>query len=180
MQAGISLIGFVSFSCGLPHLLNHTEIHSCVNQGVPHYGALMMKAMIKHVASATGLSPKRAENALGIVLNASERQGSVFVAQLYKKLPGAKALSAKAGKASGAATGELARLIEQTPGGRMAVATGMIRNLQKAGLGHNEISGIFPAVSSYCEEAFGLKGFGHLGDLLGTRGADAATDTAVA
>ncbi len=139
-----------------------------------------MKAMIKHVATATGLSLKCAENALGIVLNASDRQGSVFVAQLYKKLPAARSLATRAGKATGAATGELARLIEQTPGGRMAVATGMIRNLQKAGLGHAEISGLFPAISSFCEDTFGLTGFGHLGDLLGTRGPDAATDTAVA
>ena len=140
----------------------------------------MTKDMIKHVAKATGMPQKRARTALGIVLNASERQGSAFVAELYERLPGARTMAAQAGDTTGAATGEIARLIEQTPGGRMAVATNMIRNLQKAGLGHTEIAAIFPAVSSYCETNFGLNGFGHLGDLLGSRGTETSSRTAVA
>lgn len=140
----------------------------------------MIKDMIKHVAKATGMTQKSAQTAIGIVLNASERQGSTFVTELYEKMPGARTIAAKAGDDTGAATGEIARLIEQTPGGRMAVATGMIRNLQKAGLGHSEIAGVFPAVSSFCEENFGLTGFGHLGDLLGSRGATTKSGYAVA
>lgn len=132
----------------------------------------MLKDLVKAVSSETGMTQKATRNALGIVLNASERQGSVFTTELYKKIPGARTLAAKAGDETGAATGVIARLIEQTPGGRMAVATTMIRNLQKAGLGHNEIAGIFPAVSQFCETKYGLKGFAHLGDLLGS--ADAA------
>lgn len=127
----------------------------------------MMKDLIKHVSNCTGMSQKDARSALGIVLNATERQGSTFTTALYKKMPGARTLAAKLGDETGAATGEIARLIEQTPGGRMAVATTMIRNLQKMGLGHSEIAGIFPAVSTFCETNYGLKGFGHLGDLLG-------------
>ncbi|MAP94514.1 MAG: hypothetical protein CMK07_06135 [Ponticaulis sp.] len=140
----------------------------------------MIKDMIKHVAKATGLSHKDARTALGIVLNASERQGSPFMAELYKKMPGARTLASRAGADTGAATGVIARLIEQTPGGRMAVATGMIRNLQRAGLGHTEIAGIFPAVSSYCEKKYALRGFGHLGDLLGNGVAQQRDDYAVA
>ena len=140
----------------------------------------MMKALIKHISSRTGLSQKDSRVALGIVLNATERQGSAFTTALYKKMPGARTLSAKTGDETGAATGVIARLIEQTPGGRMAVATSMIRNLQKAGLGHSEIAGIFPAVSSFCEEKYGLKGFGHLGDLLGNGKADTRDSSAVA
>ena len=139
-----------------------------------------MKDMIKHVAKATDMPHKRARAALGIVLNATERQGSPFVSALYKKVPAAQKLAQKAGAETGAATGEIARLIEQTPGGRMAVATGMIRNLQKMGLGHSEISGMFPAISAYCEKAYGLTGFGHLGDLLGTRKPEGTSGTAVA
>lgn len=127
----------------------------------------MMKDLIKHVSKATGLSQKEARVALGIVLNATERQGSAFTTALYKKMPGARTLSARIGDETGAASGVIARLIEQTPGGRMSVATNMIRNLQKKGLGHTEIAAIFPAISSFCEERYGLKGFGHLGDLLG-------------
>ncbi|MAK62537.1 MAG: hypothetical protein CMK09_16325 [Ponticaulis sp.] len=140
----------------------------------------MMKDFVKHVAKSTGMSQKDSRVALGIVLNASERQGSEFTTELYKKMPGARTLSAKMGDETGAATGVIARLIEQTPGGRMAVATTMIRNLQKAGLGHAQIAGIFPAVSSFCEEKYGLKGFGHLGDLLGSAKADEKKGYAVA
>ena len=57
----------------------------------------MIKDMIKHVAKATGLSHKDARTALGIVLNASERQGSPFMAELYKKMPGARTLASRAG-----------------------------------------------------------------------------------
>lgn len=128
----------------------------------------MLKDLVKSVATETGMTQKAARNALGIVLNASERQGSPFTTELYKKLPGARTLSAKAGDKTGAATGIIARLIEQTPGGRMAVATSMIRDLQKSGLGHSEIAGIFPAVSKFCDETYGLTGFAHLGDLLGS------------
>jgi hypothetical protein len=141
----------------------------------------MIKDLIRHIASDTGLSRKNARTALGIVLNASERQGSSFTKALFRKLPEAQDLAAVAGEKSGAVTGEIAQLIEQTPGGRMAVASGMIRNLQKAGLGHTEIANIFPSISGFCEERFGLKGFGHLGDLLGThRPADTDDGHAVA
>ncbi len=127
----------------------------------------MLKDLIKSVSEDTGLSQTRARKALGIVLNASERQGAPFTRELYKKMPGARTLAAKAGEEVGAATGPIARLIEQTPGGRMSVATTMIRNLQKAGLGHAEIAGLFPAVSKFCKAKYGLGGFAHLGDLLG-------------
>ncbi len=140
----------------------------------------MLKDLVKSVSADTGMSQTTCRTALGIVFNASERQGSPFTTELYKKMPGARTLAAKAGDDTGAATGIIARLIEQTPGGRMAVATTMIRNLQKAGLGHNEIAGIFPAVSKFCDERYGLKGFAHLGDLLGNGGADQKGSTAAA
>ena len=140
----------------------------------------MLKDLIRHTAKKTGLSQASAREALGIVLNASERQGSVFTTELYKKMPAAQTLADETGAAIGAATGEIALLIEQTPGGRMAVATRMIRNLQKAGLGHSQISGLFPAVSTFCEKKYGLKGFGHLGDLLGSGKEDGDKGTAVA
>ena len=140
----------------------------------------MLKDLIKHVSSGTGLSQTQARSALGIVLNASERQGSSFTDELFRKMPEARDLADTAGEKAGAAVGVIARLIEQTPGGRMAVATSMIRNLQKDGLGHTEIAGLFPAIGGYCEKTYGLKGFGHLGDLLGNQRASEQDDHAVA
>lgn len=140
----------------------------------------MLKDLVNAVSVDTGMSKKLTRKALGIVFNASERQGSVFTTELYKRIPGARTLAAKAGDEAGAATGIIARLIEQTPGGRMAVASTMIRNLQKAGLGHKEIGDIFPAVSRFCDAKFGLKGFAHLGDLLGNGEAESARETAAA
>ena len=140
----------------------------------------MLKDLIAHIASDSDMSRQQAETALGIVLNASERQGSAFSLRLFKIMPEAAELSAKAGEELGAATGVIARLIEQTPGGRMSVATSMIRNLQKAGLGHNQIAGLFPSISNYCEARFGLKGFAHLGDLLSEPRTEVDTADAVA
>lgn len=127
----------------------------------------MLQDLVTHVANETGMTRLMARNALGILFNASDRQGSEFTAQVFEKMPGARKLAAKAGEELGAAQGVIAKLIEQTPGGRMAVATGMIRDLQKLGLGHEQIAKLLPSVGGYCEAEYGLKGFGHLGDFLG-------------
>ncbi|MEL6259344.1 MAG: hypothetical protein AAFQ67_09860, partial [Pseudomonadota bacterium] len=67
----------------------------------------------------------------------------------------------------GAATGEIARLIERTPGGRRHVATGMIRELHHQGLGHQTIGSLLPAIGSFVADVYDLQDFAHLGDLLG-------------
>lgn len=126
----------------------------------------MLSDFVKHIASETGLGQKQSRAALGIVLNASERQGTEFADRIYQELPGARTLSARMGAEVGASTGVIARLIEQTPGGRKAVAEQMIRDLIREGLGAREIGKLMPAISSYASEAFGLVG-GHLGDILG-------------
>ena len=140
----------------------------------------MLKHLIRHVAQTTGLNGQTSRAALGILLSASDRQGSPFMKELNQRFPAVRKLVNQSRQVYGGAKGEIAQLIEQTPGGRMAVATTMIRNLQKAGLGHSEIAGIFPAVSSFCEEKYGLKGFGHLGDLLGNGKAEKRDSSAVA
>ncbi|MEO0983809.1 MAG: hypothetical protein AAFX03_14285 [Pseudomonadota bacterium] len=127
----------------------------------------MLKDLIKRAADETGLTQTRAREALGVVFNAAERQASPFAEELFTRLPGARTLSAKVGSDVGAATGVIARLIEQTPGGRRHVASSMIRKLHAIGLGHEEIGQLLPAVSHHVEEVYGLTGFGHLGDLLG-------------
>ena len=84
------------------------------------------------------------------------------------------------GATVGASTGVIARLIERTPGGRMAVAEQVIRDLHKAGLGNKEIGKLFPAIGKYAESAFGVTGVGHLGDMFGAVNAPASAVSSVA
>lgn len=126
----------------------------------------MMKDLIRHVAREAGLSQKAAREALGVVLSAAERQGSPFTAALFRRLPGARTLSARTGADTGAPTGIIAQLIEQTPGGRRHVANGMLRRLHEQGLGHREVGKLLPALGSYTEEAYGITALAHLGDIV--------------
>ncbi len=127
----------------------------------------MLKAFIRHVSKATGLSPKQAETALGIILNAADRQGAPLADEVFERVPGARTLAAQMGAEIGAATGIIARLIERTPGGRQAVAEQVVRDLNKAGLGPQQVGLLFPAIGQYVESTFGVKGVGHLGDIFG-------------
>ncbi|MEM1106196.1 MAG: hypothetical protein AAGH87_07375 [Pseudomonadota bacterium] len=130
----------------------------------------MLRDLIRHVAQETGTTQATARSALGIVFNAAERQGSPFAAALFKRLPGARTLSARTGSEIGAPNGVIARLIEQTPGGRRCVATGMIARLHEIGLGHKDIGRLLPAIAGFAEDTYAITGFGHLGDLLGGDG----------
>jgi len=122
---------------------------------------------ITHVASDAGISQKQAKVALGIVLNAADRQGTPFANEIFERIPGARTLAADSGAAMGASTGVIARLIEQTPGGKRFVTEQTIRNLQKEGLGNNEIGALFPAIGAFTSAVFGIAGVGHLGDIFG-------------
>ena len=126
----------------------------------------MLKNLIKTCADTTGLTQVKAREALGIVLNTAERQGSPLAEAVFRKMPGARTLSATTGADQGAATGVIARLIEQTPGGRRHVGEGMFTSLHKAGLGHLEIAKLLPSISTYMQTTYGLEAFGHLGDLV--------------
>lgn len=126
----------------------------------------MLKNLIKATADAAGLTQTKAREALGIVLNTAERQGSPLAETVFQKMPGARTLSATTGADHGASTGAIARLIEQTPGGRRHVAENMFTALHKAGLGHTEISRLLPAIGAYMRETYGLESFGHIGDLV--------------
>ena len=95
-------------------------------------------------------------------------------------MPGARTLSAKTGADTGAATGVIARLIEQTPGGRRHVGEGMFTSLHKAGLGHKEISQLLPSISSYMQLTYGMEAFGHIGALVVADMLNAKQDAAAA
>lgn len=140
----------------------------------------MLNAFVKHVSKSTGLSFETAEAAIGIVLNAADRQGAPMADEIFERVPGARVLAANMGAQVGAATGVIARLIERTPGGRMAVAEQVIRDLQRQGLGNKEIGRLFPAIGKYAESAFGVSGVGHLGDMFGTMGSPATQVSSVA
>ena len=126
----------------------------------------MLKNLVKTCADATGLTQVKTREALGIVLNTAERQGSPLAEAIFRKMPGARTLSATTGAEQGAATSVIARLIEQTPGGRRHVGEGMFTSLHKAGLGHKEISRLLPSISGYMQTTYGMESFGHLGDLV--------------
>ena len=139
----------------------------------------MLQNLIKTCANSTGLTQSKSREALGIVLNAAERQGSPLAEAIFRKMPGARTLSATTGAEQGVATSVIARLIEQTPGGRRHVGEGMFTSLHKAGLGHKQISQMLPSISTYMQTTYGMEAFGHLGDfvvanMLSTRQDDAA------
>ena len=130
----------------------------------------MLDTLISHVATTAGIEDKTSREALGIILNAAERQGAAFADAMYEKVPGARTLAATMGAEVGAANGEIARLIERTHCGRLHVTATMLADLQARGLGPQQIGAMLPAISGFAEEYFGLEGFGHLGDVLGTDG----------
>ncbi|MEZ6010255.1 MAG: hypothetical protein R3C08_00085 [Hyphomonas sp.] len=128
----------------------------------------MLNALTAHIAKTGGLAEPIARQALGIVLNAAERQASPFATAMFRTIPGARALAARTGNDLGAPVGIIARMIEQTPGGKRLVARDMITSLQGIGLDHKDIGALLPAISAHMEAFHGLTGFGHLGDLIGS------------
>ncbi len=127
----------------------------------------MLTDLIAHIAKINGLADPIAKQALGVVLNAADRQSSPFATALFKTVPGARTLAARTGAETGAPTGEIARLIEQTPGGKLIVIQSMISNLHKLGLDHAAIGRLLPSISDFAAKTYSLTGFGHLGDLMG-------------
>lgn len=126
----------------------------------------MLNDLIAHIAKTNGLADSIAKQALGIVLNAADRQGSPAAPVMFRTIPGARTLAARAGSDIGAPVGEIARMIEQTPGGRRVVSIEMIASLHRIGLDHAAIGKLMPAIGSWMERTSGLEGFGHLGDLI--------------
>jgi hypothetical protein len=140
----------------------------------------MLNAFINEVSKTAGLTHAKAEAAIGIVLNAAERQGAPIADEFFERIPGARTLAATMGSQIGAPTGVVARLIERTPGGRMAVVERLMADLHSVGLGPTEIGRLFPAIGKFSQSAFGVSGVGHLGDIFGALNAPASTVRSVA
>jgi hypothetical protein len=140
----------------------------------------MLNAFIIEVSKTAGLTKAKAEAAIGIVLNAAERQGAPIADEFFVRIPGARTLAATMGSQIGAPTGVLARLIERTAGGRMAVVERLMVDLHAVGLGPTEIGRLFPAIGKFSQSAFGVSGVGHLGDIFGALNAPACAVRSVA
>lgn len=126
----------------------------------------MLNDLISTTAKTTGLDEASARQALGVLFNTAERQGAPLIEKVFSRMPGARTLSATTGAQTGAATGTIARLIEQTPGGRQHVSLAMFSKLHEIGLGHKQISQLMGCVGSYMESTYDIRGIGHLGDLI--------------
>ncbi|GGB78527.1 hypothetical protein [Henriciella pelagia] len=126
----------------------------------------MLNDLISTTAKTTGLDEASARQALGVLFNTAERQGAPLIEKVFSRMPGARTLSATTGAQTGAATGTIARLIEQTPGGRQHVSLAMFSKLHEIGLGHKQIGQLMGCVGSYMESTYDIRGIGHLGDLV--------------
>jgi len=138
----------------------------------------MMNDLIAHIANASGLAEPDAQRALGILLNAADRQDAPLAAAVFRSVPGTRALAARTGAEIGAPTGEIARLIERTPGGRRRVVEHMFRALLDANLGHEHIGRVLPQIGLWMSENCGIEGVGQIGALIAQDGADAAAAAA--
>ncbi|MEE2877805.1 MAG: hypothetical protein VX593_02265 [Pseudomonadota bacterium] len=138
----------------------------------------MLNDLIRTTTETTGLDESQARQALGVLFNTAERQGAPLIEKVFSRMPGARTLSASTGAQSGAATGTIARLIEQTPGGRQHVSLSMFSQLHEIGLGHKQIAQLLRCVGDHMESTYNVSGIGHLGDLIVTGPAAADSGTA--
>ena len=95
-----------------------------------------MQELIDRIVTATGLTPEKTEQALGIMLNLIRNQGNPNkVGELFAKLPGAEDLAARWG-GDGAAKGGLLGMLA---GGMMGGPLAAISKLTAAGLSMDQI-----------------------------------------
>lgn len=134
----------------------------------------MISDLTTHIARMNELPEALAERAVGILLNAADRQDAPLAKAVFRKIPGARVLSARVGAEIGAPTGEIARLIERTPGGRRHVVAQMFSALLAAGLGHDVISRILPQIGAWMLEQHGIDGLGNIGAVIAQDEADSA------
>lgn len=113
-----------------------------------------MQELIERIVAATGLSPDRAEKALGIVLTLIRTQGNQNrVQELFDKLPGAAELATQqggdgAGKGGGGLLGMLA-------GGMMGGPLAAVSKLTAAGLSMDQIKALGTVTLDYAKQKAG-------------------------
>ncbi len=126
----------------------------------------MLTDLIAHIARTAGLGEPEARCAIGILLSSADRQGAPLAEAVFRQVPGSRTLAARSGAEHGAPTGEIARLIERTPGGRRCVVEQMFSALLQAGIDHTSTSRILPAIGVWMDENHGIAGLGQLGALI--------------
>ena len=108
----------------------------------------MLNSLIAEASERADIDDATARRAIGIVLNAAERQGSEMIETVFADFPEARRLSVVTARDEQTPVGSIARLIEQTPGGRRHVALDMISRLHKLGLGHKAVAEIMAATGA--------------------------------
>ena len=114
----------------------------------------MLKELIRQIAEAAHLSEADARHAVGLIFNTAERQDAELIEKVFCDLPGARTLSASTGQREGMATGDIARLIEQTPGGRRHVTLALFARLHALGLGHGQIAVLITTLGGFLDRQF--------------------------
>ena len=111
-----------------------------------------MQELIARIVTKTGLTPERAEKALGIMLSLVKTQGNQQkVGELFALLPGANELAQRYG-GDGAPAGGLLRILG---GGLMGAPLAAISKLQAAGLSMDQIKGLGAETLGYAKEVAG-------------------------
>ena len=111
-----------------------------------------MQELIARIVTRTGLDPKRAEKALGIMLSLVKTQGNQQkVGELFAKLPGADELARQHGGDGSRAGGLLGML----GGGLMGGPLAAISKLHAAGLNMDQIKQLGTETLSYAKEVAG-------------------------
>lgn len=126
----------------------------------------MLKDLITETARTADISEADARHAIGLIFNTAERQTSPLIERVFSEVPGAHTLSVSTGQRVGVATGPIARLIEQTPGGRRHVTLTLFSRLHDSGLGHRQIAGVMTALGSFLEKEFNASTATLIGDLF--------------
>jgi hypothetical protein len=113
-----------------------------------------MQELIASISKATGLSPEKAEKAVGIMLGLVKTQGNqAKVGELFARLPGAEALIANHG-GDGAGHGG-GGLLGMLAGGMMGGPLAAISKLTSAGLSMDQIKEVGTLTLDYAKAKAG-------------------------
>lgn len=126
----------------------------------------MLKDLICNAAHAAAIDEAYARHAIGLIFNTAERQASPLIERVFAEVPGAHTLSAATGQREGVAQGPIARLIEQTPGGRRHVTLTLFSRLHASGLGHGEIAAVMACLGQFLEARFNASAATMISDLF--------------
>jgi hypothetical protein len=143
---------------------------------------MMISALLSQIEAETGASRASAGRALGLLVDASRRQGGGFGLAVCAACPDilalANAASFRLASVHANPTEEvISSLIEATPGGRRHVAARTLDQLRREGFGPVSTARLVQIMSGYAQATLGLASIIHLGALFGGSEADTAAST---